>query len=259
MPVSSAKKLDGFIVALNRAIQGAIADAGRADPALGQLLRYADTYGPAVPHNCKGTTPHASVTAAELSPSFRGISGSGLKNKFKLLLSSATFHPTKAGQKVFAAAVQAAFSTMSLTPVPYDFPITAGGTPPVTTTVRYTLDRPRVTLSGPGNGAVSGTMVISADRSISLVDDYLQSGLVFTYPSGGACVSGQFDSGLCRVPLTVTASNGAQTEVGPGASASYTFTGSVSWPVSANGHLGISQAAYPESGDGPGVALTAGG
>jgi hypothetical protein len=110
LPVDQAKLLDQFSVSLNATVQDAIAKVRQARPAQASQLRYADSYSSSVPHNCKGTTPKATVTAAQLSLG-HGLSGRRLSDKIKLAVGSSTLHPTKTGQKLFAALVQQAFTT----------------------------------------------------------------------------------------------------------------------------------------------------
>lgn len=133
MPVKEAMKLGAFIDSLDSTIHRVVNDLVASNPSFQGRLRYADTEQASVPHNCKGTTPHATVAALELSPTLRGISGSGLKNKYKLLLSSATFHPTKEGQRLIASRVQAAFAAAAGVPTPTPTPPTPTPTPPTPT------------------------------------------------------------------------------------------------------------------------------
>jgi hypothetical protein len=111
MPVAQAKLLDQFTVSLNSAIQNAVADVRRTHPQQQAQLRYADSYSSSVPHNCKGTTPNATVTAAQLSLG-HGLSGQSITDRLKKLwIATSTLHPTKAGQRLFATLVQQAFSS----------------------------------------------------------------------------------------------------------------------------------------------------
>lgn len=103
MPVTDAKNVDGFIVAMNAMIKAAISKVKSASPGYAGRISYVDTYNPSVPHNCKGTTPKATVAAFEIS-AFHGVGSKG-----KSLVSTATFHPTKAGQDMFARRVETAF------------------------------------------------------------------------------------------------------------------------------------------------------
>jgi GDSL-like lipase/acylhydrolase family protein len=111
MPVAQAKMLDAFTVRLNATVKDAINAVRRARPAQQSQLRYADSYASSVPRNCRGTTSNATVNALRLSP-LRGLSGPRLIDKLKLFISTATLHPTKVGQKLFAELVQRAFSTL---------------------------------------------------------------------------------------------------------------------------------------------------
>jgi lysophospholipase L1-like esterase len=109
MPVADARRLDAVSVNLNDTIKQAIAAVRQARPAQASQLRYANSYSSSVPHNCKGTTPGATVTAAQLSLG-RGLSGPKIADKLKKSwIASSTLHPTKVGQKLFARLVQEAF------------------------------------------------------------------------------------------------------------------------------------------------------
>ncbi|HST56013.1 MAG TPA: SGNH/GDSL hydrolase family protein [Solirubrobacteraceae bacterium] len=115
MPVSQARQLDAFIVELNQAIRAAIDNVRRARPQQQAQLRFADSYASSVPHNCKGTTPNATVTAAQLSLG-HGLSGKSYADKLeKLWVASSTLHPTKEGEQLFARLIQHAFSTTGAT------------------------------------------------------------------------------------------------------------------------------------------------
>jgi hypothetical protein len=104
MTVADAQQVDAFEQDLNATLQRAIADLN-GDGAVAGRITYVDTYSPSVPHNCQGTTPNASVAALELSAG-NGIGSHGL-------VSTATFHPTIAGQQMMATAVDNAFSHMT--------------------------------------------------------------------------------------------------------------------------------------------------
>jgi hypothetical protein len=105
MPPSDAAALDQFIVDLNGAAQSVIDEVRQSMPGEGYRLQFADTYAQSTPHNCKGTTPGATVAAFELSPTGRGI-GNTFPKRF---VSTATFHPTNSGQTMFAHVVNGAF------------------------------------------------------------------------------------------------------------------------------------------------------
>ncbi len=101
--VSVAKDVDAFIVEMNTMVEDAISDIRQRRSADADRIRYVETYSTSTPRNCKGTTPNASVNGVMLS-AFRGIGP-----KEKLLISSATFHPTRAGQRMLARRVQETF------------------------------------------------------------------------------------------------------------------------------------------------------
>ena len=103
MPVSDAKAIDRFEAELNDTTKQAVRDVA-AKSLYSKRIRFADTYDPATPRNCKGTTPNASVAGLELSPRFKGLGP-----WYKALISTATFHPTKAGQKMMAETVEGTF------------------------------------------------------------------------------------------------------------------------------------------------------
>ncbi len=104
LPVSDAHAIDRFEVKLNSTIQQATMMAKY--PANAARIKYADTYDSSVPRNCKGTTPHASVTGLVLSPRFHGVGP-----WYKALIGSGTFHPTADGQKMMANVAEAAFNS----------------------------------------------------------------------------------------------------------------------------------------------------
>jgi lysophospholipase L1-like esterase len=104
MPVSDAKDVDKFVTQLNATVQAAVDQVKNQLGGDAFRIKYVDTYDSSVPHNCKGTTPHATVAAAQLSLG-RGQGGNFLKN----FLSTATLHPTTAGQQLFASKVKDAF------------------------------------------------------------------------------------------------------------------------------------------------------
>lgn len=98
MSVTNAQQVAAFEKKLNTTIQTAVSSVAKAYP--GQI-KYSNIYPTSVPRNCKGTTPNATVAGFELSIGH----GSGPLNA----ISTATFHPTKAGQKVYANAIEKTF------------------------------------------------------------------------------------------------------------------------------------------------------
>jgi hypothetical protein len=98
MLVTNAQQVAAFEANLNTAIQKAVTSAAKTYP--GQV-KYSNIYPTSVPRNCKGTTSNATVAGFELA---RGT-GTGPHG----LISTATFHPTKAGQKVYANAIEKTF------------------------------------------------------------------------------------------------------------------------------------------------------
>jgi hypothetical protein len=103
MPVPDAQQVASFENQLNGAIHTAVDITASAHPG---RIAYADLYPTSVPRNCHGTTSGATVAGVELSPLGHGIGPGGL-------ISTATFHPTKAGQQTYANAVQEAFTNPS--------------------------------------------------------------------------------------------------------------------------------------------------
>ena len=99
MVEANAKKVATFETNLNTAIQKAVSAASEEFPG---RVKYSNIYPTSVPRNCAGTTPNATVTGFELSP---GRHGTGPYH----LISTATFHPTKVGQKVYAKAIENTF------------------------------------------------------------------------------------------------------------------------------------------------------
>jgi hypothetical protein len=108
--VPDAKAIDKEIVrGLNRQASGIVREL-QSDPKYSDRIFYADTYNrdDAVPQNCTGHTSRVTVNGVVLSPRGKGIGPHGI-------ISTATFHPTKAGQQEMALAVQEAFDQV---PVP---------------------------------------------------------------------------------------------------------------------------------------------
>jgi hypothetical protein len=101
--VPDAKSIDKKVIrGLNQAASSLVREL-RADPKYASRIYYADTYNreDVVPQNCTGRTRKASVNGAMFSLGRGGGPGQ--------LISTATFHPTRAGQTVMARAVQEAF------------------------------------------------------------------------------------------------------------------------------------------------------
>lgn len=98
MTVTNAQQVAKFEANLNTTIQNAVNAAAKAYP--GQI-KYSNIYPTSVPRNCKGTTPNATVAGFE----FAAGSGGGPVG----VVSDASFHPTKAGQKVYAKAIEKKF------------------------------------------------------------------------------------------------------------------------------------------------------
>ena len=103
LPVSNAILVSSFITQLNTTVQDAVKTVQADVPADSGRIRYADVEGTSISHNCRGTTPNASVTGFELSLLH------GVGPWYKSFTSSGSFHPTKAGQQVYAEAVERAF------------------------------------------------------------------------------------------------------------------------------------------------------
>lgn len=109
---SDASAVDRFEQELNSTIQSAITTVGRHSQ-FARRIGYADTYTPAIARNCQGTTPNATVAGFEISPHGRGNGGGA-----SAFVSSATFHPTNAGQSEMATAVQNEFTALAGAPAP---------------------------------------------------------------------------------------------------------------------------------------------
>lgn len=103
MLVTNAQQVAAFEAQLNTAIQNAVSSANEEFP--GQI-KYSNLYPTSVPRNCKGTTPNATVTGFELALG-DGTGPGGL-------ISTASFHPTKAGQEVYAKAIENTFISFNL-------------------------------------------------------------------------------------------------------------------------------------------------
>ncbi len=102
MPVPDAQQVASFEAKLNGAVKIAVDATAAMHPG---RIGYADLYPTSVPRNCHGQTGDATVAGVELSPADNGIGPGGF-------ISTATFHPTKAGQNVYAHAVQAEFTSL---------------------------------------------------------------------------------------------------------------------------------------------------
>lgn len=105
MPVPDAQEVASFEAKLNGAIKRAVDATAAMHP---WRIGYVDLYPTSVPRNCHGKTGNATVAGVEISPSGNGIGPGGF-------ISTATFHPTKAGQKVYARAIQAEFMSLAQT------------------------------------------------------------------------------------------------------------------------------------------------
>jgi hypothetical protein len=94
MPVADAKAIDKFEVLMNSAIRAAV--SATAAKFAGRIA-FADTYDPSTPHNCRGTTPNATVTALELA------AGDGLAIVSWLARDDATYDQLSDGISALAA------------------------------------------------------------------------------------------------------------------------------------------------------------
>jgi hypothetical protein len=164
MYVTNAKAVASFEVNLNATIQAAVSFVAKEYPG---RIKYSDIFPTSVPRNCKGTTPNATVAGFELSPRGNGTGPGGY-------VSTATFHPTKAGQEVYAKAVEATFKAFTAERNSIKFVDSPGtGSPPVTLGA-YTMspfatdprsDGTAVTsISGP-----TGTLDLSASALVETV------------------------------------------------------------------------------------------
>ncbi len=79
------------------------------------MRQYSNIYPTSVPRNCKGTTSNATVTGFELAL------GTGSGPKGWAVISTATFHPTKAGQEVYAKAIENTFLSFDLVALIWGF------------------------------------------------------------------------------------------------------------------------------------------
>jgi hypothetical protein len=98
-----------IVVGLNEVAKSVVRDLG-AEAAYAGRLVYADSYQTSVPQNCNGATPNVTVNGLVLSQAANGTDPKLLHR----LISTATFHPTKDGQRVLGQAVQDAFHSMRL-------------------------------------------------------------------------------------------------------------------------------------------------
>jgi hypothetical protein len=112
VPVTDAKLIDSSILQGLNSDASSVVDDLAAEPAYAGRIVFADPYhrSDVVPQNCTGDTPNVSVNGVVISPGGNGIDLHSLKR----FLSSATFHPTKAGQAVMGRAVQTAFASTFL-------------------------------------------------------------------------------------------------------------------------------------------------
>ena len=123
MYVTNAQKVSTFEQDLNATIEASVQAVAVAYPG---RIKYSNIYPTSVPRNCKGTTANATVTGLELSP---GRTGTGPKH----LVSTATFHPTKAGQQVYAKAIEKTFQAFAALRKTINFVDAPGtGAPPAT-------------------------------------------------------------------------------------------------------------------------------
>jgi photosystem II stability/assembly factor-like uncharacterized protein len=106
--VADARRIDtGVISALNSSARAVITTLSRNHSYAGRLV-FADSYNRPddVPQSCTGATRNVTVNGVILSLAGHGIDPSDTWARY---ISSATFHPTRAGQRVLGRAVQAAF------------------------------------------------------------------------------------------------------------------------------------------------------
>jgi hypothetical protein len=104
--VENAKAIDQIVRDLNGTVQNAVQVVRNESASYASRLLFVDTYSAAVPHNCSGSTPGVSVNGVMVS----GFNGTGpLK-----AISTATFHPTTAGQRSMGARINAAFAPYRL-------------------------------------------------------------------------------------------------------------------------------------------------
>ena len=190
--VSDAQAVAAFEQELNAAIQASVNAVAKAHP--GQI-KYSDIYPASVPRDCTGTTPNATVTGLELSPNQTGT-GPGHA------ISTASFHPTTAGQKVYAKAIEATFSAFAAERKTITFVDAPGaGAPPAKLgpfTMSPFADDPRpdgstaATIAGPtGTLALSNTaeVVTIGDNWNTWSNGYTGSAYWFGYADTGAATS----------------------------------------------------------------------
>ncbi|WP_204912980.1 hypothetical protein [Microlunatus spumicola] len=107
---ADAELIDTSIIRGLNARAKSVIDALNATPKYAGRLVYADTYAASVPHNCSGSTAGVTVNGIRVSGTLTGPDPKLIKKA----LSSATFHPTKSGQRVMGQAVQKAFDSSTL-------------------------------------------------------------------------------------------------------------------------------------------------
>jgi hypothetical protein len=129
MTVTNAMAVASFIASLNTTISDAVSHVASTNP--GRII-YSNIYPTSVPRNCKGTTPNATVAGFELSPAGGGIGPGGF-------VSTATFHPTQAGQLVYANAIESSFNTLATLRNSITFDGSPGTDTPPTTLGSYAM------------------------------------------------------------------------------------------------------------------------
>lgn len=103
LKVGDAKRADADVIkGLNKAATAAVKAVAKKYPG---RIEFADTYAKSVPHDCDGYRQGVSVNGVMLAAPRLG--------QPQWILSTATFHPTKEGQKVMAGAVQEAFARLA--------------------------------------------------------------------------------------------------------------------------------------------------
>lgn len=153
VPVSDAKAIDTIAIqGLNRAASTTVA-ALAAKPTYAGRVFFADTYSDSriVPQDCTGDTPNPAVNGLVLSPACSRNRARGLSSA---CVSSASFHPTDAGQTAMAKIVQERFVATRLRYT--GSPISINGTvgTPLTASVSITAGVPPFTLTSGVDGAV---------------------------------------------------------------------------------------------------------
>jgi hypothetical protein len=169
--LATTKSVQTLVRGLNSSIKAAIAAVNKVSP--GRIM-YSDVYATSVPLSCKGGSPTASVGGISLTKSGKGI-GTGWKRWVK----EATLRPTKAGQKLYATALNATFAAFSVQRQMISFDSSTGTNSPPSQLGPYTM----TAFQG---GATTGSLVTSISSPRGPVGFSMSSRVYKVGPPGPA-------------------------------------------------------------------------